>query len=226
GGKTLPWWVLGISDASGMFDIAGTMAMVYWLFVYGLKSIWLPFLWPVFNQIFLMMFLSAWLRRANVLTGAEWIQFRFGRGFGANLAHVSVVIFALVNTIGMLAFAFKGIGKFAVTMLPWQLTTQTEGLLSNENLYAVLILLVTSIYVVKGGMVSVVITEVMQFTILTVTSIIIGVIAIYKVAPEVVHSAVPDGWFNPFFGWKLGLDWTGIFDSVEASIRNDGNEWF
>ena len=226
GGKALPWNLLGISDASGMFDIAGTMLMVYWLFAYGLKSIWLPFLWPVFNQVFLMMFLSAWLRRSNVLTGAEWIQFRFGRGTGANLAHLSVVFFAIVNTIGMLAFAFKGIGKFAVTMLPWQLSAQTEGLLSNENLYAILILLLTSIYVIKGGMVSVVITEVMQFTILTITSILIGLIAIYKVSPEVVHSAVPDGWFNPFFGWKLGLDWTGIFDSVNDSIRTDGNEWF
>ena len=43
GGKCLPWYLLGISDASGMFDITGTMLMVYWLFVYGLKSIWLPF---------------------------------------------------------------------------------------------------------------------------------------------------------------------------------------
>ncbi len=226
GGKSLPWNLLGISDASGMFDISGTMLMVYWLFAYGLKSIWLPFMWPVFNQIFLMMFLSAWLRRSNVLTGAEWIQFRFGRGTGANLAHLSVVFFAIVNTIGMLAFAFKGIGKFAVTMLPWQLSTQTEGLFTNENVYAIIILMLTSVYVIKGGMVSVVITEVMQFTILTVTSILIGVIAIYKVSPEVVHSAVPEGWFNPFFGWKLDLDWTGIFDSVNDSFRADGNEWF
>ena len=140
GGKSLPWYLLGISDASGMFDIAGTMLMVYWLFAYGLKSIWLPFMWPVFNQIFLMMFLSAWLRRSNVLTGAEWIAYRFGRGSGANLAHLSVVVFALINTVGMLAYAFKGIGKFAVTMLPWQLTTQSQGLLTNENLYAVIIL--------------------------------------------------------------------------------------
>src|SRR6185369_16192938 len=174
GGKSLPWNLLGISDASGMFDISGTMLMVYWLFAYGLKSVWLPFLWPVFNQIFLMMFLSAWLRRSNVLTGAEWIRFRFGSQTGANLAHISVVVFALVNTVGMLAYAFKGIGKFAVTMLPWELTTQTEGLFTNENLYAVIILLATSVYAIKGGMVSVVITEVMQFTILTTTSIIIG----------------------------------------------------
>jgi Na+/proline symporter len=183
GSKSLPWYLLGISDASGMFDISGTMWMVYILFVYGLKSIWLPFLWPVFNQIFLMMFLSGWLRRSNVLTGAEWIQTRFGRGTGASLAHLSVVFFALVNVIGMLAYAFKGIGKFAVVMLPWRFTGATEGLFTDENIYAIIILGLTSLYAIKGGMISVVITEVMQFTILTLTSITIGIIAICKVSP-------------------------------------------
>ena len=141
GGKSLPWYVLGISDASGMFDISGTMLMVYLLFVYGLKSIWLPFIWPVFNQIFLMMFLSGWLRRSNVLTGAEWIQTRFGRDTGANLAHLSVVFFALVNVVGMLAYAFKGIGKFAVGDAALASSRgQTEGLWTDENIYAVIIL--------------------------------------------------------------------------------------
>jgi Na+/proline symporter len=226
GSKSLPWYLLGISDASGMFDISGTMLMVYWLLVYGLKSIWLPFLWPVFNQIFLMMFLSGWLRRSNVLTGAEWIQTRFGRGTGANLAHLSVVVFALIQVIGMLAYAFKGIGKFAVVILPWRFTGATEGLLSDENIYAIILLLLTSLYAIKGGMVSVVITEVMQFSILTVTSIIIGCIAIYKVSPEMVQAAVPAGWFSPFFGWKLGLDWTGLLDKANDAIRQDGNEFF
>src|SRR6267142_6869411 len=136
GGKSLPWYLLGISDASGMFDISGTMWLVSIMFVYGLKSIWLPFLWPIFNQIFLMMFLSAWLRRSNALTGAEWIQTRFGRGTGASLAHLSVVFFALVNVVGMLAYAFKGIGKFAVVMLPWRFTDAITGLFTNENIYA------------------------------------------------------------------------------------------
>ena len=74
GGKTLPFYMLGLSNASGMFDISGTMWMVYLAFVYGLKSLWIPWLWPVFNQIFLMIYLSVWLRRSNVLTGAEWIE--------------------------------------------------------------------------------------------------------------------------------------------------------
>ncbi|MGE8423041.1 MAG: sodium:solute symporter, partial [Sphingobacterium siyangense] len=33
GGKSLPYYMLGISDASGMFDISGTMWMVYLAFV-------------------------------------------------------------------------------------------------------------------------------------------------------------------------------------------------
>ena len=226
GGKALPWWMLGISDASGMFDISGTMWLVYILFVYGLKSLWLPWLWPVFNQIFLMMFLSAWLRRSNVLTGAEWIQTRFGRDRGANLAHLSVVFFALVNVVGMLAYAFKGIGKFASVMLPWHFTSNTTGLVTDANIYALIIMGLTSLYAIKGGMVSVVITEVMQFTILTVTSIAIGLIAIWKVSPEMIHKAIPAGWMNPFFGWKLDLNWTGILDQVSAAIKSDGNEMF
>ena len=226
GGKALPWYLLGVSNASGMFDITGTMWLVYILFTYGLKSVWLPWLWPTFNQIFLMIYLSRWLRRSNVLTGAEWIQTRFGRGTGANLAHLSVVFFALVNVIGMLAYAFKGIGKFAVVMLPWRFTGATEGVFSDENIYAIIILLLTSVYAIKGGMLSVVITEVMQFTILTLVSVVIGIVAIWQVSPEMIRQAVPAGWDQIFFGWKLGIDWTGIFDKVNDSIHADGNEFF
>jgi len=85
GGNELPWYFLGLSNASGMFDISGTMWLVTIMFVYGLKSAWLPWLWPTFNQIFLMVFLSAWLRRSNVTTGAQWIETRFGTGLGSQL---------------------------------------------------------------------------------------------------------------------------------------------
>jgi Na+/proline symporter len=226
GGKALPWYMLGVSNASGMFDISGTMWLVYILFVYGLKSLWLPWLWPTFNQIFLMMFLSQWLRRSNVMTGAEWIQTRFGRDTGASLAHLSVVFFALVNVIGLLAYAFKGIGKFAVVMLPWRFPWGASPIFSDENTYAVIILGLTSLYVIKGGMVSVVITEVMQFTILTVTALAIGCVAMYRVSPAMFAHSIPAGWSNPFFGWKLGLDWTGILDKANEAIKSDGNEFF
>ena len=119
GGNTLPWYMLGLSNASGMFDISGTMWMVTLLFIYGVKSVWIPWLWPVFNQIVLMVYLSAWLRRSNVLTGAEWIRTRFGHGSGATLSHIIVVAFAILSALGFLSYGFIGVGKFMEAFIPW-----------------------------------------------------------------------------------------------------------
>jgi len=38
----------------------------------------------------------------------------------------------------MLAYGFKGIGKFAAVMLPWHFTGATTGLFSNANIYAII----------------------------------------------------------------------------------------
>jgi Na+/proline symporter len=226
GGKTLPWYFLGVSDASGMFDISGTMLVVYWLFLYGVKSIWLPWVWPTFNQIFLMMFMSKWLRRSNVLTGAQWMETRFGRDRGATLAQLSVVAFALINVIGLLAYAFKGIGKFASGILPWHFTAATTGILTDDNIYAALLMGLTALYAIKGGMVSVVITEVMQFTILTLTALTIGVVALFRVSPGMITHNIPAGWMSPFFGWTLNMNWNGILRTANAALADDHNELF
>jgi len=215
--NSLPWWMLGVSNASGMFDITGTMWLVYVLFVYGLKSVWLPWLWPTFNQIFLMVFLSIWLRRSRVMTGAAWIKTRFGTSTGAQLAHIIVVVFALVSVIGFLAYGFQGIGKFAKTFLPWDISA---------NAYAIILMSLTAIYAVKGGMKSVVITEVMQFLVLTFASIAVGILAMNAISPEMLNGAIPAGWKDIWFGWTLDLNWSGIIDSVNTKIREDGYSFF
>ena len=213
GGNAMPWYMLGISNASGMFDISGTMLLVSWMFVYGLKSVWIPWLWPTFNQIFLMVYLSAWLRRSKVMTGAEWIKTRFGTCRGAQLSHLIVVIYAFVSIIGFFTYAFKGIGKFAQTFLPWHLSA---------NEYALILIAITAIYVIKGGMISVVITEVVQFFILSIASFSVGIIAMSKVAPEMLRRVVPAGWDNIFFGWHLNLDWATLLPAATDKIAQDG----
>ena len=217
GENTMPWYILGISNASGMFDITGTMWLVYLLFVYGLKSVWIPWFWPVFNQIFLMVYLSVWLRRSNVMTGAEWIKTRFGTGRGAILSHIIVVIFALVSVVGFLSYGFKGIGKFAAVFLPWDIS---------PDMYGLMFLSITTIYVVAGGMYSVVVTEILQFIVMTISSFIIGGIAMARVAPETLKQMIPAGWENIFFGWRLNLDWSGMIESVNTKIADDGWELF
>ena len=231
GGKSMPWYLLGLSNASGMFDITGTMWMVAIFFVYGVKSTLLPWLWPVWNQVFLMIFLAIWMRRSNVLTGAEWLKTRFGDGMGSKLSHISVVVFALVAVIGFIAYSFEGIGKFAIMFLPWDLQSNFLGIeISSEHMYALLIMSITTLYVVKGGMYSVVITEVLQFLVMTVSCIIIGVIAMRLVSPDQIDALIPEGWKSLAFGWRLDLEWTKFSDQVNDALNNklstDGYELF
>ena len=228
GGNRLPWYLLGLSNASGMFDISGTMWLVTILFVYGLKSVWLPWLWPVFNQIFLMVFLSIWLRRSGVTTGAEWIGTRFGFGLGAKLSHTIVVIFALIMGLGYLAYGFIGLGKFVEIFIPWEIVSQYAPFeVSPEyvpHLYGIVFTIFAVLYALLGGMASIVWADLLQYIIMTLSSIVIGIIAMQAVATQAV--IVPDGWMNPFFGWKLDIDWSGIVAGVNQKIQEDGFSLF
>ena len=178
GGKSLPWYLLGLSDASDMFDISGTMWMVALCFIYGMKSIWIPWLWPVFNQVFLMMYLSKWLRRSNATTGAEWLATRFGTDRKVNASHISVVVFALLGCFGFLAYGFVGLGKFMEIFIPWSSVQPYFPFhVSPEyvpHIYGIVFTLFATFYSVIGGMHSIVIGDLIKYIILTVACIAVG----------------------------------------------------
>ena len=228
GGNSLPWYMLGLSNASGMFDISGTMWLVTLLFVYGLKSAWIPWLWPVFNQIFLMMFLSMWLRRSNVTTGAEWINTRFGFKRGASLSHSIVVVFAIIMGLGYLAYGFIGIGKFVEIFVPWEVVSAyVPFAVSPEyvpHFYGIIFTCFAVFYALLGGMMSIVWADVVQYILMAISSIVIGIIAMNAVASN--ELLVPDGWLTPFFGMNLDLDWSTIIPEVNEKIKSDGFNLF
>ena len=231
GGNQLPWYMLGLSNASGMFDISGTMWLVSLGFVYGLKSIWIPWLWPVFNQIFLMVFLSIWLRRSNVTTGAEWIKTRFGIGRGSNLSHNIVVVYALISCLGFLAYGFIGLGKFMMIFIPWEFVSSGLGfspdIIAPEyipHVYGIAFTLFATLYAVLGGMMSIVWTDLLQYIIMTISSLIIGIIAMNALASQTL--LVPEGWYSLWFGWELDMDWSGIINEVNQKIADDGFSLF
>jgi Na+/proline symporter len=228
GGKTLPWYLLGLSNASGMFDISGTMWLVAIGFIYGLKSIFIPWLWPVFNQVFLMVYLSMWLRRSNATTGAEWMATRFGSLRDAKKSHIIVVVFALISCLGFLAYGFIGLGKFMEIFIPWEMVSRFIPFEVRPehvpHVYGIVFTLFAVFYTVLGGMTSIVWADLVQYIIMTVSAIVIGVIAMRELAGTTLN--VPDGWMNPLFGWKLNLDWRGIIDEVNEKIRTDGFSLF
>ena len=213
GGKTLPWWLLGISNASAMWDITGTMWFVYILFTYGMKAVFLPWVWPIFNQIFDAVYLSKWIRRSNARTGAEWITTRFGRGTGGELSRAVIVLFALISVTSFIGYEFQGIGKFCKVFLPWDLSANT---------YAILLMAITASYVVMGGMVSVVLTDFAQFCLMALSAIVIGIIAMTKVSSAAIDQVTPAGWRNLSFGWNIALDWHTLLPAMDNHIVQEG----
>lgn len=228
GGKSIPWYLLGLSNASGMFDISGTIWLVTLMFVYGIKSAWIPWLWPVFNQIFLMVYLSKWLRRSNVTTGAEWIGTRFGFGKGAKMSHVIVVVFALLVCLAYLAYGFIGLGKFVEIFIPWEAVSPyvpfTVSPQYVPHFYGIIFTLFAVFYSLMGGMSGIVWADVLQFGIMTVAALVVGYLGFQAVGANSLN--VPDGWMSPFFGNKLDLDWGQIIPEVNRKIKEDGFSLF
>ncbi len=93
------------------------------------------------------------------------------------------------------------------------------------HFYGIVFTMFAVFYAVLGGMSSIVWADVLQYIIMTVSAIIIGIIAMNALAGSSLH--VPGGWKTPFFGWRLNdLDWRGIINEVNDKIASDGYSLF
>lgn len=221
GGKSLPFWMLGISNASGMFDISGTIWMVSIMFVYGVKSIWLVWLWPVFNQVFMFAYMSIWLRRSNASTGGEWMLFRFGKGASSQWSHKIIVAFALLSCFGFMAYGFVGLGKFIEIFIPHSFIKNYIPVSASflPHFYGIVFTLVAVVYSILGGMKGIVWADIVQYLLMTIGSLSVAFIALSHFNG---HSLpVPAGWDSLSFGWHLNLNWDSILPAVSQKIAED-----
>ena len=229
GGKSIPWYMLGLSNASDMFDISGTMWLVALTMVYGFKAVWIPWLWPVFNQIFNAIYLSKWLRRSNATTGAEWLATRFGvAGKGVRGSHIIVVVFAIISCLGFLAYGFIGLGKFIEIFVPWSIiqpyipfNIQPQFV---PHFYGIVFTLFAVFYSVLGGMHSIVLGDVIKYAVMTIACIGIAVIAMDHLS--INNLVVPAEWKSPFFGARLNMDWSSILPAANKQIAEQGYDLF
>ncbi|NNK74875.1 MAG: Na+:solute symporter, partial [Maribacter sp.] len=228
GGNNIKWYYLGLSNGSGMFDVSGTAWMVGILFLYGVKSFMFMWLWPIFNQIFVMMFLAVWIRRSNIMTGSEWILTRFGNDKAGRASHLIVAVFAIVSAIGFIAYFFEGVGKFMTIILPWDFSLYIGEmlLLNSEQSYALIIIIVTTIYTIKGGMYSVVATEVLQYLIMVVAGFLVAGYAFFSISDIEIANVITEEWKNIFFGWELGTHWDEKYQAFNDLIDSEGYKMF
>jgi solute:Na+ symporter, SSS family len=183
GGRQLPWWALAMSGSSSYFDITGTMWIVSTFIALGLKGMWVHWLWGFPITAFYLAYMGKWIRRSNVMTGAEWMKTRFGDSKAGDLARLSYTLFAVLTISALLGYSAIGMGKFGAIFLPF-----------SPTMCAILILSVTGLYVVLGGFQGIVRVEIVQTIVLSAGAIIFSVIGYMHFDAARFAEKIPNGW--------------------------------
>ncbi|NUQ63870.1 MAG: hypothetical protein HUU20_15440 [Pirellulales bacterium] len=198
GGKSMNWLMLSMAGAMSNYDISGTMWIVTLIALFGMKSMWNHWMWGFLMGAFFMAFMGKWVRRSGVMTGAEWMLTRFGNRRDGRAARTAYSLMAVVTLTAFTGYAFQGIGKFTAVYIPTGLPPQAAA-----NVCAVGIFVLTTLYVLLGGLYSVVVTNVVQTAILTAASVVIAAVAYMAVSPELLAQKLPEGWASLAFPWRL-----------------------
>ncbi len=180
GGRRLPWWALGISGMASFLDITGTMVITSFLFMLGPRGLFIEFRGGAALVLaFWLLWAGKWHRRSQCITGAEWMIYRFGRGFGGQFARLVAAAAAIVGTVGMLAYMIKGVGLFLSMFLPFSPLACSLVMIS-----------VACVYTMVSGFYGVVFTDIFQSGIILIAVVAVSLMAIFKVSDHASLAAL------------------------------------
>ena len=167
GGRNLPWYLLGISGMSSWFDLTGTMIITSFLYMLGPRGLYIEFRGgAVLVLAFMLAYTGKWHRRSGCMTGAEWNIYRFGAGFSGELVRLVSALVGIITTIGLLAYLVRGATLFMAMVFPVDPVWLTIGILGMASLYTVM-----------AGFYGVVLTDLVQGSIMIIGCLVVGVVA-------------------------------------------------
>jgi len=176
----LPWWMSGLSLYMGFFS-AGTF-VVWGAIAYEQGWAAVTIQWTMAIAGFLIgRFIAPRWRQTGVLTAAEFMQQRFGSGVHKFYTYVFL----------LMSFAYNGAFLYPVA----KLVNVSTGMPSHWAI--ILFGLMAVLYTTSGGLWAVIVTNVLQFVVLTAAVLIVVPLAFDYVggAGAFVQEA-PEGFFN------------------------------
>jgi len=180
----IPWWISGLSLYMG-FHSAGTF--VVWgsiAYTYGWVAITIQLTMCIAGLLVGFFIAPRW-RKTGALTAAEYIISRLGK----NTQKTYTYLFLLISMFSSGAFLYP-VAKIV------QVSTGLD-----LSMCIILLGLFSILYVSVGGLWAVIVTDMLQFVILTAAIIIVVPLAFDKIGG--VHNFIqkaPEGFFNIFNG--------------------------
>ncbi|MCX6943734.1 MAG: hypothetical protein NT173_03055 [Opitutales bacterium] len=201
GGRTVPWYLLGVMGMANWFDLTGTMIITSFLYLLGPRGLFIEFRGgAVLVLAFMLVYTGKWHRRSGCMTGAEWGIYRFGNNPVARAMRVFGAVMTIITAIMMLAYLVRGANLFLGMFFPFPPMYTTLALVT-----------LTTAYTVSAGFYGVVLTDLIQGLIIMVTCVIIGLMAWHQVPDVGGLTALatrvtgnPD-WVNSLPAWRTPM---------------------
>ena len=163
GGRSLPWWIIGISMYATAIDASDLVADSGGTYTLGLTYFVTNWVGTVVGWVLAVFFLFMPMYRSGMYTNAEYLESRFGVS--------SRVLCALVQVqYRTLVLAIIGVSLF------WTLRVVCEWEFLASLLAVVAVGIFASIYTAIGGLRSVVITDALQFIVMSAAALIVWTI--------------------------------------------------
>ena len=209
-GKTLPFWVVGLSLYATLVDSADLIADTGGAYSLGTR-LFVPNLVGVIGGWFILAhFVAVPMYRRGMYTNAEFLESRFG--VGARVISVLVQVLYRTVMIGMISTA---IYLMLTVVCDWESRTAWAGVM--------VVALVATIYTMSGGLKSVAITDALQGIVILIAAITIFFIVSGKVGgwdgleqkitshdPELAHQVL-----------HIGSDYKTVIDTNKEYSSNE-----
>lgn len=216
GDKNMPWWALGASGMASNLDVSGTMIIAALIYALGVQGFFIEIRGGVVLILaFFMIFMGKWNRRAEVMTTAEWMEFRFGKGKQGEAARILAAIAQLIFAIWAITYFIQGAGIFL-----------SEILGISPDLAAILMISLCAFYAALSGLYGVVYTEVFQGgLILFVIIYVVSHVMINITLPETFVVSVPmgDGQFQQIT--QNLKDWSSFLPRWEMNVPGEYSQY-
>ncbi|MGH9405703.1 MAG: sodium:solute symporter family transporter [Terriglobia bacterium] len=169
GDRTLPWWVISLSDTAAY--TGGGQAFVMIFFLGGFAGIWLIawVSWVIWMPLVAVLWAKMW-RRLGVVTTGEFIERRYGGRSARRYRNVFAVYACFAWGLVALAYSAAWMAATLAPVLGW----------TNGQVLAVFGS-VALIYLLLSGFLAVAYNDVIQFVVLMASNIAFGALLVEKV---------------------------------------------
>lgn len=168
-GRSMPWWLLGVSMAATNFSVDTPLAITKYVFQEGIGGVWFFWSFAMTGLMATFFFAKMW-RKAEVMTDAEIMERRYGGKSGAALRLFKGCYFGILINCFMMGWVLRGIVK-------------VMGGLTNINPDYIMVgsMLLVIAYVFASGIYGVILTDFIQYIFAIVGSFLLAYFSVKDV---------------------------------------------